>query len=321
MIGEVDWAVGAILQYLRDLNLDENTLVVLSSDNGPFMESASSYCPQNCRWATPEAAKSGVPDNFGCTPCAADTVSLPGPHTGGKGNTWEGGQRVPSIWWWPGAIPAGTVNPIVASGLDLLPTFVALAGGDTDADIALDGRDISFSILSKTDPAAEPEGSFVYWCGLQVNAVRTGKHKTIWFSQDFVTSRPDLKTPLYLCGQTGKCCPGSPSRLCTCLWGTKHDPPLVIDLSTNPNEDFENALDSSNTATKEIVAGASAIRLRTVQSVLQDRNLPTSQNVTEMLSLLEATPNYPQVDLCLAEGVSLPLGPYVCNGTEFPRPS
>jgi hypothetical protein len=316
MVGEVDWAVGVILQHLRDLSLDENTLVVLSSDNGPYMESASSWCPQNCRWLTPEAAKSGVPDNAGCTPCASETVSLPGPYSGGKGNTWEGGQRVPSIWWWPGSIPAGTVNPIVASGLDLLPTFVSLAGGETDADIALDGRDISFSVLSETDPAAEPEGSFVYWCGTQVNAVRTGKFKTIWFTQDFVTDMPDHKTPPYLCGQTGQCCAGGPSRLCTCVWGTRHDPPFVIDLSVNPSEDLGRKLDSSSNITQEIIKAASAILLTTVQSVLEDRSLSTSQNVVEMLNLLSATPNYPQVDICLSEKV--PMGPFFCDGIEYP---
>jgi hypothetical protein len=210
------------------------------------------------------------------------------------------------------------VNPIVASGLDLLPTFVSLAGGETDADIALDGRDISFSVLSETDPAAEPEGSFVYWCGTQVNAVRTGKFKTIWFTQDFVTTGPDLKTPPYLCGQTGKCCAGGPSRLCTCVWGTRHDPPFVIDLSVNPSEDQDRKLDSSSNITQEIIKVASAIVLTTVQSVLEDRNLSTSQDVTEMLSLLGGTPNYPEVDLCMGEKTGK-RGPFFCDGIEFPR--
>jgi len=72
-VGEVDWAVGVFLQKLKDLGIDENTLVVLTSDNGPNVEHASNFCPQNCRWQKPSDAKDGIPDLMGCTPCDANS--------------------------------------------------------------------------------------------------------------------------------------------------------------------------------------------------------------------------------------------------------
>lgn len=321
VVGEVDWAVGYILQHLRDLGLDNNTIVVLSSDNGPFLESASSYCPQNCRWLTPEAQETGVPNTAGCTPCQADTVSKAAENlTGGKGNTWEGGQRVPAIAWWPGKIAAGSVNPVVASGLDLLPTFVSIAGGTLDEGVAYDGNDISTSLLaSDINPAAEPEGSFVYWCGLTINAVRTGRYKTIYHSQDFVGASPKFKTPDYLCAGTGKCCAQGPSRLCTCKWATKHDPPLLIDLIENPQEHFAMALDyTANTNLTRVVNEAESIRKEKLSSVVADRGIEPTESVDEMSHALQAAPTFPETDLCVSLGSGVKLGPWECQGEFFP---
>ena len=98
----------------------------------------------------------------------------------------KAGQRVPAIAWWPGHIKAGSINPIVASGLDLLPTFVKLAGGELDEGIEYDGKDISSELVAlDIDPAAEPEGTLVYWCNMKIVAVRLGRFKVIFFTQDF----------------------------------------------------------------------------------------------------------------------------------------
>lgn len=87
-VNEVDWAVGFILEYLKANDLGENTMVIISSDNGPYKESASSWCPQNCKLQTPEAEEEGTPEAFGCTPCDNSIVSLTSSqNTGGKGNT------------------------------------------------------------------------------------------------------------------------------------------------------------------------------------------------------------------------------------------
>ncbi|UCE23071.1 MAG: sulfatase, partial [Candidatus Aminicenantes bacterium] len=97
VIMEIDWSVGEILKTLKKHKLEKHTLVVFTSDNGPWM-------------------------NFGTHAGSA------GPLREGKGTSWEGGQRVPCIMRWPGHIPKGTVCDKIASTLDLLPTFAAING-------------------------------------------------------------------------------------------------------------------------------------------------------------------------------------------------
>src|SRR3954468_16408473 len=107
-IEEVDWSVGRILDTLRDLDLAGKTLVIFTSDNGG-------------------------PVNQGATN---------GPLRGSKGQTFEGGIRVCGIAWWPGKIPAGTGTDEIATMMDILPTFVKLAGGEPPSDRKIDGHDI-----------------------------------------------------------------------------------------------------------------------------------------------------------------------------------
>src|SRR5690606_21148081 len=94
-IGEIDWSVGQILDRLKQLGIDERTMVVFASDNGPWL-------------------KYGI-----------DGGSA-GPLRDGKGSTWEGGVRVPGIIRWPGHIPSNRRIDAVAATLDLLPTFARL---------------------------------------------------------------------------------------------------------------------------------------------------------------------------------------------------
>ena len=108
---EIDWSVGQILERLKQLGLDERTLVVLTSDNGPWLA-------------------------YGIDGGSA------GPLREGKGTTWEGGLRVPGIFRWPGTIPAGRRTEAVAANFDLLPTFARLAGAALPQDRILDGRDL-----------------------------------------------------------------------------------------------------------------------------------------------------------------------------------
>jgi arylsulfatase len=112
VIEELDWSVGEILKTLDELGLDRNTVVVFSSDNGP--------------WLT-EGPLGGV---------AAPLFQ-------GKGTTWEGGQRVPAIIRWKGRIRGGQVNSDVAGMTDLFPTFVKLAGGALPDDRIIDGCDLA----------------------------------------------------------------------------------------------------------------------------------------------------------------------------------
>jgi uncharacterized sulfatase len=105
-VEELDWSVGEILDTLRELELDEDTLVVFASDNGPWWQ------------------------------------GNPGLTRGRKILTFEGGFRVPFIARWPGAIPAGTLSDEMSMNLDLFPTCLKLAGIPLPADRIIDGEDL-----------------------------------------------------------------------------------------------------------------------------------------------------------------------------------
>lgn len=141
-VEEVDWSVGQILAALKQTGFDKNTLVIFTSDNGG----------QQVHGA----------------------VNLP--LRGGKGSTWEGGVRVPTIAWWPGQIPAGTETAEITSMMDLLPTFAGLADAKLPANRKLDGGDIW--PLLKGDPSARsPHENYLYYRGLNLQAVRSGPWK------------------------------------------------------------------------------------------------------------------------------------------------
>lgn len=143
-VAESDWSVGRILDTLRELKLDTNTLVVFTSDNGP--------------WLT--KGKDG---------------GIAGPLRGGKGGTFEGGVRVPTIAWWPGRIAAGSTCAAVAGNVDLLPTCVALAGGTVPADRPIDGKDLGPLLLGTAKDL--PDRVWHYFAGTRLEAVRQGPWK------------------------------------------------------------------------------------------------------------------------------------------------
>lgn len=143
-VEEVDWSVGQILDALKRLNLDENTLVVFTSDNGP--------------WAS-KGTDGGVS----------------GPLRGAKGGTLEGGVREPTIVRWPGKIAAGTAVDGIAGTTDILPTFVSLAGGKLRGNVTIDGVDISPMLLGETTES--PRKTWFYFSGTSLQAVRSGPWK------------------------------------------------------------------------------------------------------------------------------------------------
>ncbi len=142
---ELDWSVGQILSTVRALGLDSNTLVVFTSDNGPWL----SY---------------------------GDHAGSALPLREGKGTAFDGGQREPFIAWWPGQIPAGSVCRELAVTFDLLPTLAGLAGADLAPGRTIDGRDI-WPLLSGAPNAVTPHDAFFYHLGGRVHAVRSGKWK------------------------------------------------------------------------------------------------------------------------------------------------
>jgi len=136
-INEIDWSVNEILQSLKKHGLDENTLVVFTSDNGPAVGSA-------------------------------------GPLRGRKGSTYEGGMREATVVRWPGNIPAGSESSELVTAMDLLPTFAKLAGAKIPNDRVIDGKDI-WSVLS--DDGKSPHQAFFYHSQNQLQAVRSGNWK------------------------------------------------------------------------------------------------------------------------------------------------
>jgi arylsulfatase A-like enzyme len=141
-VEEIDANVGRIVATLRELNIDRNTLVLYMSDNGP--------------WA-PYLEQGGSA----------------GPLRGAKGTTWEGGMRVPGIFWWPGTIDSGVVTGI-GSELDVLPTFAKLAGAQAPTDRELDGFDLSTTLRTG---APSPRDTLFYYGGSGLAAVRHGAYK------------------------------------------------------------------------------------------------------------------------------------------------
>ena len=142
VVEELDASVGAILDTLRELKLDTKTLVVFSSDNGP--------------WLSYETHGGSA-----------------GPLRAGKGTTFEGGMRVPTIFWWPGKIQPGTKQDL-GSTLDFMATFTAIAGGELPENRKLDSFDLSGVLFGDQE---SPRKTMFYWTNAKLHAIRSGPWK------------------------------------------------------------------------------------------------------------------------------------------------
>jgi arylsulfatase A-like enzyme len=136
----VVWSNGQILNAVRKAGIENNTFVLFTSDNGGAGGLSSA------------------------------------PLRGGKGSAWEGGVREPTIAWWPGKVPAGSVCKEIASTMDLLPTFAKWAGGKVPDDRVIDGRDVGDLFLGKPG-AKTPHDRFFYHQADNLRAVRSGPWK------------------------------------------------------------------------------------------------------------------------------------------------
>lgn len=175
VIEELDWSVGQILTALKQNGLDENTLVVFTSDNGPWL----------------------IFDEHG---------GSAGLLSGGKGGTYEGGMREPTVFWWPGKLKPGVVAELGAT-LDLLPTFCKLANVTLPDDRVYDGYDISPVI---TGTGKSPRDVVFYYRDTDVFAVRKGEYKAHFFTQSEYGN--DERKP--------------------------EDPPLLYNLNVDPSEKY-----------------------------------------------------------------------------------
>lgn len=175
VIEELDWSAGAIVEKLEALGLAKNTLVVFTSDNGPWL------------WMRTHGGSAG-------------------PFANGKGTTFEGGMRVPGIFWWPGKVQPGVVSGI-GSAMDLYNTALSLAG--LDPSIGVDGYDLSATLLSG---APSPRELLFYYRAGELRAVRMGRYKLSLVSE----------------GAYGM----PPQRI-------EHETPLLYDLRTDPGERYD----------------------------------------------------------------------------------
>jgi len=149
VVEELDWSVGRILDTLRRLRIAENTLVLFTSDNGPWL-----------------------------------IMKLNGGSAGllreGKGCTFDGGMREPFIAWWPGKIKPGEVTQEMGSTLDFLPTICSLAGAKLPDENILDGMDISPALLGT---GRSPRNVMFFYRGAKLYAVRKGQYKAHYITK------------------------------------------------------------------------------------------------------------------------------------------
>jgi arylsulfatase A len=153
VMAELDWSVGQIRATLKRLDLEKSTLVIVTSDNGPWLAQGT------------------------------DAGSA-GPLREGKFTTFEGGMRTPMIAAWPGVVPAGTTCSEPVSELDLLPTIAKMVGATLAADRKIDGLDIT--PLLRGDPGAKsPHNALYFYSEGALQAVRNGKWK-LHFPHDYI---------------------------------------------------------------------------------------------------------------------------------------
>ena len=193
VIEEIDWSVGQVMAALERAGLSERTLVVFTSDNGPWLPYET------------HAGTSGLLRD-------------------GKGTTFEGGMRVPGLFWWPGTIEPGVTQEI-GSAMDLFTTAIALAGGRVPDDRPIDGVDLSPALFGD---GPSPREVMSYYRMGELYAFRQGRYKV-----HFVTE-----------GRYGL----PPLR-------TDHDPPIMFDLDEDPAERFDVATERPE-ALAAIVAAA-----------------------------------------------------------------
>lgn len=155
VIEEIDFNVGRLLDAIRDMNLAENTYVLFTSDNGPWLIKNK------------DLADGHLPGDHG---------GSAGPLRSGKVSTFEGGVRVPAILWGPGRVPAGTTCDTIATTMDVMPTFAALAGVNAPSDRVIDGEDIRHLFHGDFDQA-NPEKTYFYYLRVHLQAVRQGRWK------------------------------------------------------------------------------------------------------------------------------------------------
>ena len=158
-IEEIDWSTGQILDKLKELGIDDNTLIVYTSDNGPWIETTRGMKPDGGAFIPREHSGSAAPLR------------------GWKMSAWDGGSKVPFIARWPGRIATNRESGEILTTMDLLPTFARLAGAALPADRTLDGHDATAFLLGKTDES--PRDDYLYYSGCLLTGIRVDQWKLV----------------------------------------------------------------------------------------------------------------------------------------------
>lgn len=153
VIETIDWSMGEIFQTLKETGLDDNTIVIFTSDNGPWHN---------------------LPDRMLTHGVRETHAGSNGLFKGSKNTSYEGGFRVPGIIRWPNVIPEGIVSRELATTMDLFPTLIQLAGAEIPDDRIIDGRNIYNLLKGENVGSSAP---FFYCRGVNLEAVRKGKWK------------------------------------------------------------------------------------------------------------------------------------------------
>lgn len=249
-VEEMDWIVGRVLHALDNYGIANNTFVLFTSDNGPWLAEKScsgSGGPFEGRWL-----RENVP--MDCTACPHDYVPSPtsdnprrcilpktarevdGVHCGedvGLGSVWEANLRMPAVARWPGRIPAGSESMNLLSTLDVVPTIVSFLGKKLDG---LDGEDVSAVLFGGETKVGDERALFFWRDGFEegpldppfgrfdVAAVKLGRYKA-WFWTKSAHYNDDIEM--------------------------FHDPPLLFDVLMDPAEAFPlDSLEHAHVITK-----------------------------------------------------------------------
>ncbi|MDE2926937.1 MAG: sulfatase [Acidobacteriota bacterium] len=178
VVEEIDHGVGQIMQALTELGIAERTLVVFTSDNGPWL-------PYREHGGSAGLLREG------------------------KGSTWEGGMREPTIFWWPGRLDSGVVMEL-GSTLDLFSTFCGIAGAEVPSDRIMDSYDLSPVLFGSGE---SPRKNMFFYRESKLYAVRQGEFKAHFISKPVYTRRTETET--------------------------HHDPPLLYHLGRDPGEQYD----------------------------------------------------------------------------------
>lgn len=172
-IEQIDFSMGKILKALKKAGVDENTLVVFTSDNGPWLSKK-------------HHGGSALPLRDG------------------KFSTYEGGMREPCIMRWPGRIPKGTQCAEVCGTIDLLPTFAKLAGADPPTDRVIDGKDI-WLLMAGSKEVKSPHEAYYFYRGTRLEAIRAGIWKLVRRNKkiELFDLKDDLSETKNLAGEKG----------------------------------------------------------------------------------------------------------------------